>query len=161
MPSTCTVKHIHFWTIPLFERFRVFKTKCPTTFVIRPMKTRRKYVFSYIAVNKQQFPNKESGRNEIGRVLSRKASWTLACRGSARSISVIPDPLCVSVRFYEKTRIFWLPEHRGPGKVAYKHGFFIFQRKSLGWFSKKNAQMREIAFGYVFPSKGSWTLGPF
>ena len=84
----------------------MFKTKCPTTFVIRPIKTHKKHVFSYIAVNKHKFPNKESGRNEIGRVLSRKVSWTLACRGSARSISVIPDPLCVSVRFYEKARTF-------------------------------------------------------
>ena len=46
-------------------------------------------------------------------------------------------------------------------KVANKHGFVIFQRKSLGWVSKKGAQMREIAFGRVFPNKVSWTLGRF
>ena len=70
------------------------------------MKTPEKYAFSHIAVNKHKFPNKESVRNEIGRALSGKVSWTLACRGSARSISVIPDSLCVSARFYEKTHTF-------------------------------------------------------
>ena len=66
--------------------------------------------------------------------------------------------MCVSTR---KHVLFWLPEHRGPRKSRLRTWELYFPEKESGMIFKKCAQMREIAFGRVFPNKVSWTLGRF
>ena len=57
---------------------------------------------------KHEFTNKVSGRSEIGRVLSSKVSWTLACRGALLVSSSLDVHLaCYSIHFRE----LWLACH--------------------------------------------------
>ena len=115
-------------------------------------------VFSYKTTDSK---TKSLGETKLDeRFLAKSPGYQLDAEPPAPFI--FPQTPCLNMHVsVRKHVLFGLSENRGAGKSHMQMQSNNFPEKELATIFKTSTQMREIAFGRVFPNKVSWTLGLF